>query len=58
MNIETVRKCADMAAQVQMNAFGHVTKDVQDLLDELNPPAPVVEEAPVAKPKAKAKAAE
>lgn len=58
MNLETVRKCADMTAQVQMNAFGHVTKDVQDLLDELNTPAPVAEEAPVAKPKAKAKAAE
>ena len=56
MNIETVRKCADMAAQMQMAAFGHVTNDVQELIDELNAPAPVVEEAPVAKPKAKPKA--
>jgi hypothetical protein len=57
MNIETVRKCADMAAQMQMAAFGHVTQDVQDLIDELNAPAPVAAEAPVTKPKPKAKTA-
>jgi hypothetical protein len=54
MKPETVLKCAQMAAASQMNAFGHVTQDVQDLIDELT--APVVEEAPVAKPKAKPKA--
>lgn len=57
MNIETVRKCANMAAQMQLAAFGHVTNDVQELIDELDAPAPVVEEAPVTKPKTKAKAA-
>ena len=58
MNLETVLKCANITVQVQMNAFGHVTKDVQDLIDELNSPAPAAEEVPAVKPKAKAKAAE
>jgi hypothetical protein len=54
MDMDVVKKCAEMAAQHFKNAFNTVPEDVQALLDELNAP-PVVEEEPTAKPTRKAK---
>ena len=59
MDMEVVKKCAEIAARHFMNTYSVVPEDVQALLDELNAPpapapAPVVEEAP-AKPARKAK---
>ena len=57
MNMDTVRKCAEIAAASRAAALGIVDADIIELLDELDKmqAEPVVEEAP--KPKAKAKAA-
>lgn len=47
MNMETVKKCAELAAQQFKNAFGVVPEDIQTLLDELNaPPADEPAEQP------------
>ena len=54
MDMETVKKCVEIAAQQRMNTLGEVGDDIQALLDELNAP-PVVEEEPLAKPTRKAK---
>lgn len=35
MKIETMRMCAETVARQQRNALGHVSDDVQQLLDEL-----------------------
>lgn len=56
MNLDTVRKCAEMAARKQEAFLGVVDQDIQDLLAELNAPA-AAEEAPVPKAK-KTKAAD
>jgi hypothetical protein len=41
MNLETVLKCAQMAAAKQEAFLGRVDQDVQDLIAELTaPPAP------------------
>lgn len=53
MDMETVKKCVEMAAQQRKNALGVVDDDIQTLLDELNAP-PAEDEAPaktVRKPK-------
>lgn len=42
MNLDTVLKCATAMAEKQMAGLGHVSADVQALIDELTP-APVVE---------------
>ena len=46
MNLETVLKCAEMAARKQQAFLGTVDQDILDLIAELTP-APVVEAAPV-----------
>ena len=51
MNIDTVRKCAEMASSRQQSALGYVDQDILDLLAELN--APAAEETPAAPTKAK-----
>ena len=45
MNLETVLKCAEMAARKQQAFLGTVDQDILDLIAELTP-APVVESAP------------
>ena len=41
MNLETVLKCAQMAASKQEAFLGRVDQDIQDLIAELTaPPAP------------------
>lgn len=47
MNVETVLKCAEMAATKQRAFLGVVDQDILDLIAELTP-APVVESAPAA----------
>jgi uncharacterized protein (DUF1778 family) len=47
MNMETVKKCAEIAAQYRQNVFNVVDEDIQALLDELNAPPVVEEEIPV-----------
>jgi hypothetical protein len=56
MKIETVRMCAEMVARQQRNALGHVSDDVQQLLDELAnaPDGDVAAKPPTRKPKAPA----
>lgn len=49
MNIDTIRKCAEIAAQHQQNVIGHVQADVQELLDALNA-EPAEEEAAATEP--------
>ncbi len=49
MNLETVRKCVEMAASKQLAALGYVEQDILDLQAELN--APAVEAAPAPKTK-------
>jgi hypothetical protein len=59
MNLETILKCAEVTARQQLTALGHVSGDVQELIDEvasLLVPDEVVEEAPAPKAK-KTKAA-
>lgn len=48
MNLDTVRKCAEMAARQQAAALGSVDADIQALLNELAPAEVVQESAPVA----------
>lgn len=55
MNIDTVRKCAEMASSKQQSALGYVDQDILDLLAELN--APAAEETPPAPAPTKAKKA-
>ena len=58
MNLDTVRKCAEVVAELQKNALGVVSADVQDLLDELNAePEAAPEAAPVPAKKAAKKTA-
>jgi hypothetical protein len=54
MDMEIVKKCVEMAAQLRLTALGVVDEEIQILLDELNAP-PVVEEEATAKPIRKAK---
>ena len=54
MDMEVVKKCAEIAARHFMNTYSVVPEDVQALLDELNAPPAAVEEVP-AKPARKAK---
>lgn len=43
MNMDTVLKCAQMAARQQEAFLGNVDQDIQDLIAELTPAAPVAE---------------
>lgn len=57
MNLDTVRKCAEIAATARAAALGVVDADIAELLEELNA-ASVVEEAPAPTKAKKTKAAE
>ena len=53
MKMETVLKCAQMAAAQQESALGYVTDDIQELIAELTAPPP----APAPQPKVASKKA-
>jgi hypothetical protein len=56
MNLDTVLKCANLAANKQLAFLGYVDADIQELLDELT--AATAEPAEVAQIEAEAEAAE